>query len=219
MGAVLQQFKVMYRASNIIGSLQRYSIAIGGASSHIDYWSERFSRKVLVDMIAIGEAFLVVVAAFVAKLVYVDIFLNGSQPEFSYLGVGVTGALMSYFIMNQRGHYDPDKIMTRPLQSSRIFRSLLLAFFLLLAVAFMLKVASLYSRGWLIIWFALSFGLLVGARKAAISWLNYLSKSGQFNKRVVIIGVEPLCGRLQKHIEGKEVEGETRQDVLPCFGA
>ena len=198
----------MSSASSIINSLQQYQFPKQGQSSQESHISKPLSRQVLVDMIALYEAFLVVVTAWVAKLVYVDIFLNGIEPEFSYLGVGFTGALLSYFIMHQRGHYDPDKIISRPLQSARIFRSLILSFFLLLAVGFMLKVAGLYSRGWLTIWFVLAFATLVVARKTAIRGLQYLSQSGQFNKRVVIIGVEPLCGKLQEHISSKEVEAE-----------
>ena len=196
----------MLNLSETIETRQKYQIQPESDSTNKYNLYKPLSRRVITDLIAVFEAILIVACALLAKLLYVDIYLNGAEPEFSYLGVGITGGILNFVLMKRFGHYDPNNILSSPAQFQNILGSLLASFFLLLAVAFLLKVSDSYSRIWLLSWFALSLVTVSFARFGSVRGLKYLSHFGLFNKRVVIIGVEPLCLRLSNHVTNSKMD-------------
>ncbi len=158
------------------------------------------SREIAMDLVALFEAFVVGICAILATLIYVGSIHLGTQQAWSYYGVGLAGALFSFSIMRLRGHYTPENLQNKSKQTARIFRALALTFLLLFMLGYMFKVSNEYSRGWVVVWLALSFVALSTGRRLVISSLKKLTHSGVFTQQIVLFGADPLCGQLHDHL-------------------
>ena len=161
------------------------------------------SGVILSDMVAIADMFVIFACSWISKIIYIDGFNNVGNPQYSYVGVGLVGAILAYFVMKERWHYNLDRNLEGPEKISRIFRSLLVSFVLLVAIAYMLQIAEHYSRGWLLLWFTLSFVSIVLVRKASFALRSYLARQNYLKKRIALIGADSYCRKVKEHLEGK----------------
>jgi len=62
------------------------------------------------------------------------------------------------------------------------------AFLILIAIAYMLKIGAIYSRGWLLTWLLMSTLLLLASRPLFSALLRWLSAEGLMLRRIAIVG-------------------------------
>jgi Undecaprenyl-phosphate glucose phosphotransferase len=108
----------------------------------------------------------------------------------------ITGVLFHWF-----GIYSGSLVFSRRLRMGQMLAALMIAFALLLSIAFALKISSYYSRVWVISWFLLSAGLLTLGRYFLGRWIVQLAKSRRFANRTVIIGTGEQARRLAAHLQ------------------
>ena len=167
-----------------------------------------FSRRVIVDLVALLDGFIITGCGILIKYIYVDYFLHIDQSRTAYVGMSITCAILCIFVMNRRGHYDPEQIRQQSAPIACIFRALSMSFLLLLAVAFLLRITDQYARGWIIIWFLSSFVAVSVARTLIRAGIERLARKGLFNKRVAIIGCDPVFSRVREYIERHSADGD-----------
>jgi polysaccharide biosynthesis protein PslA len=154
------------------------------------------------------EAAVIVLCGVAVKIVYIDGVLGGDNPVFPHVGVAIAGGILNLLIMKQLGHYDQHAFTSNPPRGVQIFRALMLSFFILIFIGFLLKIAGVYSRGWLLAWFILSLLSLIAVRKLAAGLIARFSRQGLFNERVAIVGAEPLYSRVRQHFVSGQVEAD-----------
>lgn len=162
-----------------------------------------FSREIISDLVGVLEAAIVFACAAMGKYLYIDVYLGISQDYNPYLVVGMWGAIQSFFLLKHRGHYDFERLTSSRPQITRIFRSLLLSFLLLIALGYALKITQVYSRGWMATWFVLTMTALSVERWAIVRILRSAAYRGYFNKKVAVLGAGILGRRLLEHLSKK----------------
>ena len=164
------------------------------------------SRKVVADLMAVLEVILVLLAALVAKFLYVTLFLGVLQSNWPYFVIGDFGAVLSYFALKQRGLYQSNTIIEMTGHIPRILFGLATAFLVLIAIAYFLKIANVYSRGWVVVWFVLSFTTLSIERKLVVYGLRKLAKGGAFSQTIAIFGAGPIGQQLMEYFNRDDID-------------
>ncbi len=148
------------------------------------------SHRVAFDLFILVELALVVALGVVTKVIWVDGYLDSPEPLTKYLPAFVVVAPLLFIIFRDQGLYEAEANNAPPLRVGKIPFSILLAFLLLIAAGFLVRIANDYSRGWMIVWFAAScFGVLA-LRTGAYALFRRMSKAGAFVQRVAVVGDE-----------------------------
>ena len=159
-----------------------------------------WSRKMVADFLAVVDVALVMVCAVVAKLVYLDWYLDYSAPLAPYLSVAALAGLFAHFSLKKNNLYDPRAISQSHGRNKKILIGLSGAFLILIAVGYLLKDAHYYSRGWLMMWFLMSLVLIVVRHHITIFAARRLIEQGYFLRNVAIYGAGRLGHRLSEFL-------------------
>jgi len=159
------------------------------------------TRQVLMDIGAFVEMIIVAISAVLAKWIYIDLYLQQTYSDvWSYLWVGMLGACLTTVTLRKQQLYDVDRFASQSRHLRRYFIGLAVAFLLLAALGYGVKVSTEYSRGWALTWFAIAFVLLVSERKLAVRTIGKLLDAGPFARRVAFVGDEALLQPLIRDI-------------------
>ncbi len=164
------------------------------------------SRKIITDLIAALEVAIVIFCAAIAKFLYVDQIVQTGESIWLYVGIGSVGATFSYIALKKQGLYQSDKIIEMRGHVPRIFFALAGAFLILIAVAYFFKIAHVYSRGWLLIWFTLSLFMISVQRKLVTHMLQKLAKKGRFSHTIAIFGSGSIGQKLVKYFTQDDID-------------
>ncbi len=126
------------------------------------------------------------VAGFLAYAAYIiikDIRFEGQYVTAIIIGVIVSGVLFHWFDV-----YAEECILSRRLPIQRLLSAWAVAFAVLLGFAFALKISSSFSRIWVVSWFCIGAGTLVGARLVLSQWISKRARAGALVDRWVILG-------------------------------
>ncbi|MBM3486898.1 MAG: hypothetical protein FJX67_09725 [Alphaproteobacteria bacterium] len=82
----------------------------------------------------------------------------------------------------------------------------------LIVVGFFVKAGDLFSRGWLVIWFASGLALLIGLRIVLRLLFRRWAKAGRVQRRAIIIGAGPEGARLLTALA--EAVGDERRVIV-----
>jgi putative colanic acid biosynthesis UDP-glucose lipid carrier transferase len=102
------------------------------------------------------DGIAIFLAALVAKWAYIVAFLQHNPEMGPYAVVGAVGAAIAVAAMHYQGLYDFEVLSEARGQTKRILLGLAVAALFLIATGYLLKISEQYSRGWFIVWFALS---------------------------------------------------------------
>jgi Undecaprenyl-phosphate glucose phosphotransferase len=126
-----------------------------------------------------------------------------SLPYDQYLAAIIFAMLVATLLLHRFDVYRDDFLFSRRIPLGNLFSAWTVAFCVLLAVAFLLKLSDTYSRAWALSWFALGGVGLVAGRYALRLWVRGLSVAGRFANRTVIVGAgdqgRRLAGYLHRH--------------------
>ncbi len=126
------------------------------------------------------------------------IYVYSDASEFSsryaaaiFMGTFLAGMMFQWFSV-----YKSDNIFARHMPLDRLLSAWAIAFAVLLAIAFTLKVSSYYSRIWAVSWFVGGAVVLTTTRIAIGCWIKERAREGCFADRTVILGAGEQGQRL-----------------------
>jgi putative colanic acid biosynthesis UDP-glucose lipid carrier transferase len=150
----------------------------------------RVPLSMVLDLIMLAEVGLSVLAATLAKLVYIALVLDSSQALEPYVVAGVVGGIIAHYTMRSRGLCEPSAFIEWRKRVYDLLVSIGLSFLALIALAYLFKLSSNYSRGWVLTWMALVFALLPASRPLSAMLLRWLTATGSTVRRVVVVASE-----------------------------
>ncbi len=165
-------------------------------------WRGFFSKfDTCIAVFAMAELASVVFAAYVAKLLYIDLFLAVPQPGWPYLAPAFLLAFTLYIFLKQAGLYDASAINEPVVGYGKIWGALATSFLVLLGILYVLKFADWYSRGWFLTWFALSSCALIAVRIAGMRRVRRLVIDGRLRQRVAMYGTGEFISLMKAQLE------------------
>lgn len=154
-----------------------------------------------LQILALTQAFVVILAGGLAKIIYLDLALGMPQSHAPYLAPAVVLAIALHYAFKQIGLHQIDALRGPTIGFGRIWAALAVAFLLLLGGLYILKMAENYSRGWFLSWFALSAIALVFLRWAFMRGLQALTETGRLTRRFAVLGTESYVNALKGEFE------------------
>jgi putative colanic acid biosynthesis UDP-glucose lipid carrier transferase len=148
----------------------------------------RIPDRIVLDLLALVEIGLVVVAATLAKIVYLAFFLASPQDHQPYILAGLAGGIIVHYMMRLRGLDQPAAILEWRQRIGDLLVSIGLSFLILIALAYLLKISTDYSRGWLLTWLALTGVIVPASRPASARLLGWLAAAGYTARRIAVVG-------------------------------
>jgi len=148
----------------------------------------RIPNSMVLDVLMLFEIGLVVASAALAKILYIALFLESDQAHQPYLVAGLAGGISVHYMMRTRGLHEPSAIFGWMRRLGELLVSIGMAFLIIIALAYLLKISANYSRGWLLTWLGLSAALLVASRPISARVLTWLATTGYTSRRIAVIG-------------------------------
>ncbi|MFZ3033201.1 MAG: undecaprenyl-phosphate glucose phosphotransferase [Parvibaculum sp.] len=148
------------------------------------------------DLVAGADFTIVVLMALLAKVLYVAGYLYIEGNLLPYLTAGSVAGIVFVIALRRQGSYGFDRLSTFGGQMRQIATGLLVSAFVLLGFAYMVKISSEYSRGWMAIWFSLNFLALTLSHyvinRILLRWISY----GVFARNIVVYGSGEIAQKL-----------------------
>ncbi|MBC7101615.1 MAG: undecaprenyl-phosphate glucose phosphotransferase [Parvibaculum sp.] len=146
------------------------------------------SKRVVSDTIMCVDGIVIFLAALVARWAYIVTFLQNNPEIGPYAVAGTVGAAIAVAAMHYQGLYDFEVLSEARGQTKRILLGLVAAALFLIAAGYLLKISEQYSRGWFIVWFALSAFAVLAVHVINTRVLRWLRALGAFARNIVIYG-------------------------------
>ena len=192
--------------------------------------SRPLSRTLAAALVSLSDLCVVDLAGIAIFYAYVDDFPAPPWPI--YIGALTAGGGLAVALLHWIGAYGDKALFGGRMALGRIVGGWAIAFSLLLALAFALKITSDYSRVWATSWFfVVASGLLLS--HATARWrLQTLARRGRFAARTAILGAGEHGRRLARHlarhgdadtkllgfIDDRAARTPTAIDALPLLG-
>jgi Undecaprenyl-phosphate glucose phosphotransferase len=164
--------------------------------SHGERTAPALSPVFLAELQSVLMPAVIVVAAFLAKVLYFGFFSTSAIPSSFCLGLGTAAAVATALVANQIELHSTPAIVRFDMQISKLAATVSLAFLLLLCLLYLLKMSDQTSRGWLATWYALSLVLFVATRGAILIWARVLKAEQRFVEKVAVYGSPSLAERV-----------------------
>ena len=144
----------------------------------------------VLDLIMLAEVGLVVLAATLAKVVYIVLVLDSNQALGPYVVAGIVGGIIAHYTMRSRGLCEPAAFFEWRTRLYDLVVSIGLSFLALIALAYLFKLSSDYSRGWMLTWLAFVLVLLPASRPLSAMLLRWLTATGSTVRRIAVVAGE-----------------------------
>jgi Undecaprenyl-phosphate glucose phosphotransferase len=128
-----------------------------------------------------------------------------------YPGSIVLGSLVAAVMCHVFGAYKAESVFSRSLGVQRAISGWLVAFAVILTVAFGLKVSESYSRVWAAAWLTTAVCLMLAGRYVFSLLTFRWAEQGRFANRTLIVGVGEQAARLADHLRSR---GDVRTRVV-----
>jgi Undecaprenyl-phosphate glucose phosphotransferase len=166
------------------------------------------SYRTFSNLIAIFDGGMIVAISLFAAIAYHFVFLSEFPLIRPYLSTGIVAAIIFCSLTASAGLYNTAALLSWRRQTTYVLSFWLVVLLVLGLVFFLLKVGSSYSRGSLITFAILGFGLLLGSRFVALKILNDAMARGLFRgNRAILVG------------DHESLENLSRLEVLRKSGA
>jgi Undecaprenyl-phosphate glucose phosphotransferase len=160
------------------------------------------SSEIVIGVMKLIDFSIVLLAGYSAYHVYIIGFLALNDPFTSYGLASLIAAAAFVTGLNRMRAYDFSRLSLFRWQATRGFMVWIATASLLLAVAYITKISSDYSRGWAIAWSLGAYGLFLLDRAALWLTLRRWATARRLVRRVVIVGsgesVSRLIGKLRQ---------------------
>ena len=154
-----------------------------------------------IDGVVLGAA------ALLASLIYLPSVydhIGGMTVELRlhYYLLVFSALIVQANVFHFTGIYRFETMSTMGLQIGRCWIAVPILFLVILAVLYLVKLSEVYSRGWMLLWFGLTFGGVTVVRLAACPALRRFIERGHLARRVAIIGSGNPAERLASYLQG-----------------
>ena len=119
----------------------------------------------MIDLVALIDVGLVILAAVLAKQLYIAFYLADAQANEPYLIAGLAGGIIIHYAMRIGHLHETTAILAWRSRVGELLVAIGVSFLMLIAMAFLLKISSNYSRAWLLTWLCLSTLALTAIRQ------------------------------------------------------
>lgn len=164
------------------------------------------------SLLALAEVAAVVLAAALAKLLYIDVFLGQSQEIAPYLAPPFLLGGILYLFLKHNGLYDSDKLGDLVVGYGKLCGALAMSFLVLLGALYVFKMAEGYSRGWFLTWFSISAVALISLHVVAKKIFRRLVNARRLQQSVAVFGslefIEVLKEQIEKAAPANIVTGQ-----------
>ncbi len=149
----------------------------------------------IYDIAAIGAA---------GTLGYIIYVFPGSMDfDNRYPGSIILGSVVAAIMCHVFGAYRAESVFSRSLGAQRAVSAWLIAFAIILTVAFGLKVSESYSRVWAVSWLTSAVCLMLAGRYVFSLLTFRWAAQGRFANRTLIVGVGEQAARLAAHVQSR----------------
>jgi polysaccharide biosynthesis protein PslA len=150
---------------------------------------------------ALMDCAIVIGTALLAKVFYLETWLDTQSSTIPYLGVACAVAILAYLFFEQLGLYEGAALAGPVVGLSRVWGGLSLASLTTLGFFYLLKISDVFSRGWMLTWFASCAIALLVSRSLLTRKLQARIAAGQVRQHVALFGardeIEKLAGNLK----------------------
>jgi Undecaprenyl-phosphate glucose phosphotransferase len=161
----------------------------------------RISHRMVIDVLALLDIGLVMLSAVLAKLFYMAMLLPDNEQQYQpYLIAGLVGGIVLHYVMRARGLQEASAIDGWSKRIGETVVAIGLAFLLLIAIAYLLKISAFYSRGWLLSWLLLTTLLISASRPLYAYFVSCLAAWGYTARRIAVVGTGAACERLAQTV-------------------
>jgi putative colanic acid biosynthesis UDP-glucose lipid carrier transferase len=152
------------------------------------------------DIIIALDSVMVMLGAVLAKFLYIDLFQDTVLGA-DYLSVALATAAICHVLL--RSHRKA-AIDFAPLPATSVAHALLLGFGFVVIAGYMLKISESYSRGWMLVWFALSYVAIIGKDRLSLKALRYFAGLGFVQRNTAIYGASEASLQLMRDLKNAE---------------
>lgn len=166
-------------------------------------------------ILAAAEAVAVLLAAALAKVLYLDLVLQSQEPFLRYALIAVCMLAVLHVVYKQMGLYELDHIAGPEIGFGKVAGGLLVAILIVLGLLYALKEVGHLSRGWVFATTALTAALIIPIRLEVSRWVKRGMASGLLLQRIAVIGTTEFALALAGRI--RSAEGRSRAiDLYHC---
>ncbi len=151
--------------------------------------------------LTVGQVLAILVAGAVAKFVYIDLLYSEVPSFLLYLPVILALPFIVCVAYHRMGLEDYDVLTGPSLNFGTIIGGLALSFLVLLGGLYLLKTAEIYSRGWIICWFAFSIVAVITVRWTMTRWIRQMANAGMLQTRTALFGTTKQVNLLKSAIQ------------------
>lgn len=158
-------------------------------------------------LLAAAEASAVLIAAVLAKVAYLDLYLESHPPILAYALIALAMVGMLYSVYKQMGLYDLDTLAGPEIRVGKVVAGLVIALLVLLGSLYAIKEVGDLSRGWVFSWTCLIAVFVIPIRFAVVRRVRRGMETGLLLQRIAIIGTTDFALFLASRI--RELEGRS----------
>jgi Undecaprenyl-phosphate glucose phosphotransferase len=133
------------------------------------------------------DALLIVITAVATGFVYHRFVLETTYDLTAFSATGALVALFFYAIMDLRGRYRPERLLTRSGTARDVVFGWTVTFALLFAFAFLLKFGGSLSRGSIVSFFLVGLVLVLAGHVTVATWFRRAVRDGRLRGRSVLL--------------------------------
>lgn len=155
-------------------------------------------------VLAVAEALAIMSSALLAKLIYLDFYLNSSPPMNAYALIALCMSGITYMVYSQMGLYELDTFSRPEINMGKLVAGLVISLLMVLGLLFALKEVGDLSRGWVFSWTGLMVVSIIITRLAVNRWVRRWKETGLLLLRTAVIGTNDFALSMARRIRGVE---------------
>ena len=162
-------------------------------------YAEPVSPEVIGGILRLSDLFVVGVVGIGVYFAYVYSSRSGIISS-EYLASILVGIIVSGMLFQWLGVYAGDFVFAKWLRVDRAILAWGVTIFVLLFLAFALKITGFYSRVWTTTWFVATCGVIICVRFILSFWIHKLARQSRFALRTVILGADTQGQKLAEYL-------------------
>jgi Undecaprenyl-phosphate glucose phosphotransferase len=144
------------------------------------------ARRLLV----LAEFATVVVSAILAKILYLDWYLETGQSSYRYVAISFALGFTLYIAYKQMNLYDLEELSGPELNVGKLFGGLIVSLLIVLGALYALKEVESVSRGWIFVWLGMAALLIMPVRAVIVRAVRRGKATGMLLQRIAVIGTK-----------------------------
>jgi len=159
----------------------------------------KISQDVVAETVQLLDVMAIVLAGTIAFAFYVMPIVGDLSLSEGYGFIVILASILFVFVLRKLGAYKFRRLSQVGWQLSRVTLAWSATFAALTTVAFLAKIADIYSRGWAVTWAILVIANITLLRLGLRSLVRHWAQQGRLSRTVAVVG----AGELGEHLVAK----------------